>query len=82
MFPFEITKEELDKEQEESRLDEFYCNVLVGNEDHNGDLDPYHSICYRFSNWEEAAQFIKMSLDNGLVVEVRVPSEVKEQQCV
>lgn len=82
MLPFEVTKEELDKEQEDRTLDVFYCNVLVGNEDHNGDLDTYHSICYRFDKWKDAADFIKMSLDNGLVVEVRIPNEAKEQQCV
>lgn len=63
-------------------MDNFYVNVFVGSEDHNGDMNPYGCVCYKFDNWEEAANFIKLSLNNGLIVEARVPSDVKDQQVV
>lgn len=63
-------------------MNPYYVNVFVGNEDHNGDMNPYGSVCYKFDNWEEAAAFIKMSLDNGLIVEARIPDEAQGNQVV
>lgn len=57
----------------------FYVNVLVGGADHNGDLDPYSCVVYKFNNWEEASSLIKLSLDNNLICEVRLPVDAEEQ---
>lgn len=57
----------------------FYVNVLVGDADHNGDLDPYACVAYKFSNWEEACNFMKLSLENNLICEVRLPVDAEEQ---
>lgn len=60
----------------------YYVNVFVGSEDHNGDMNPYGCVCYKFSTWEEASSFIKISLDNGLIVGARIPADAKDEQVV
>jgi hypothetical protein len=53
-------------------MDEFFANVLVCEGE---EFDLQMSVLYRFNNWEDAQKFIKLSLDNNLIVQVNAPKE-------
>lgn len=59
-------------------MDIFHVNVIVGERDHHGNMSEYGGVCYRFDSWEAASNFIKLSLENDLIVECRVPNGADE----
>lgn len=56
-------------------MPEYFVNVSVCYPDNQGDFDIQSSVVYHFDNWEEATKFIKLSLDNELLVQVRLPKD-------
>lgn len=63
-------------------MDKFFVNVIVGEPDHHGNMNEYGTVCYKFDNWQEASNFIKLSLDNGLIIEVRIPDNARDEQVI
>jgi hypothetical protein len=60
-------------------MDPYYVNVIVSDVDDEGAPIEFASVCYKFDNWEDATQLIKLSIDNGLSCEVLVPNSVRRK---